>query len=90
MNDLISREDAIKEAYTITIDGESFDVVQVETLQGLPSAQPEIIRCKDCIYYDAYVDGIEKYQWDGFCSNWARNTYEDWYCSRADMRGENR
>ena len=21
-------------------------------LEGLPSAQPEIIRCKDCIYYD--------------------------------------
>lgn len=39
VSDLISREDAIKEAYTITIDGESFDVVQVETLEGLPTAQ---------------------------------------------------
>ena len=38
---LISRHDAIKEAYPVSIDGEVFDVVQVETLMGLPSAQPE-------------------------------------------------
>ena len=40
---LISRHDAIKEAYPVSIDGEVFDVVQVETLMGLPSAQPETI-----------------------------------------------
>ena len=45
-----------------------------------------ITRCKDCKYYEKYVDGIEKYQWDGFCSDWAKNTYEDWYCSRAVRR----
>lgn len=37
--DLISREMALKEAYHITIDGEVFSVVQVETLIGLPSAE---------------------------------------------------
>ena len=41
MDDLISRQDAIKEAYPVSIDGEVFDVVQVETLMGLPPAQPE-------------------------------------------------
>ena len=40
-DDTISRQDAIKEAYPVSIDGEVFDVVQVETLMGLPSAQPE-------------------------------------------------
>ena len=54
----------------------------------LPSEQPEIIRCKDCIYFDKYTDGIEKYQWDGFCAHWARTTYENWYCSRAERRSD--
>ena len=40
-DDTISRQDAIKEAYPVSIDGEVFDVVQVETLMGLPPAQPE-------------------------------------------------
>ena len=44
---LISRQDAIKEAYPVSIDGEVFDVVQVETLMGLPPAQP-VITCDGC------------------------------------------
>lgn len=58
----------------------------VNALKALPSAQQEIIRCKDCIYFDKYSDGIEKYQWDGFCAFWARKTYENWYCSGAERR----
>ena len=46
----------------------------------------EVVRCKDCIYFDKYTDCIEKYQWDGFCADWAKNTYENWYCSRAERR----
>ena len=38
MDDLISRQDAIDEAYEIIIDGQKLKVVQVETLMGLPSA----------------------------------------------------
>ena len=38
--DLISRAAAIDEAYEISIDGQKFNVVQVETLMGLPPAQP--------------------------------------------------
>ena len=41
MDDLISREMAIAEAYAVIVDDAVFDVVQVETLMGLPSAQPE-------------------------------------------------
>lgn len=37
-DDLISRKMAINEAYPIIIDGEKFDVIQVETLMGLPPA----------------------------------------------------
>ena len=46
----------------------------------------QAVRCKDCIYFDKYTDCTEKYQWDGFCADWARNTYENWYCSRAERR----
>ena len=39
--DCISREMAMKECYTIHDDyGERFDVVQLETLEGLPSVTP--------------------------------------------------
>ena len=41
MADLISRQAALNEAYDVLIDGEVFRVVQVETLEALPSAQPE-------------------------------------------------
>lgn len=41
MDDLISRELALKESHKIVIEGEVFDVVQVESLLGLPSAEPE-------------------------------------------------
>ena len=40
MADLIDRQVALKEAYDVMIDGEMFSVVQVETLLGLPSAEP--------------------------------------------------
>lgn len=56
--------------------------------EGELSAQPEIIRCKECIYFDKYIDCKEMYQWDGFCADWARNTYENWYCSRAERRND--
>ena len=53
-------------------------------IKDLPSVlHPEIIRCVDCIHYNEYEDCI-KYQRDGFCSELARNTYEYWYCSRAE------
>lgn len=67
---LISRQDAIKEAYPVSIDGEVFDVVQVETLMGLPPAQPETIiesdesiklqNSNDTISRQAAIDAINR------------------------------
>ena len=53
-----------------------------------PKVVCELVRCKDCIYFDKYIDCKEMYQWDGFCADWARNTYENWYCSRAERRSD--
>lgn len=54
----------------------------------MPKIVGALIRCKDCIYFDKYIDCKEMYQWDGFCADWARNTYENWYCSRAERRSD--
>ena len=52
-DDLISRQAAIKEAYKIVIDGDAYEVVQVETLMGLPSAEPTLYGYK--IEHLAYI-----------------------------------
>jgi hypothetical protein len=46
MSDTISRQDAIDEIRKCR-----FVVDAIEKIIGLSSAQPEIIRCKDCIYW---------------------------------------
>lgn len=93
--DCISRRVAIEAINNICqidtdCDGTLLDRVDVRyVLSCLPSVQPEIIRCEDCIHYNKHEDCI-KYQRDGFCSEWARNTYKDWYCSRAERRKHER
>ena len=64
MDDLISRQaaiDALKaKAVPLYKDPRCNDIWErdrtlddaIDVIRGLPSAQPEIIRCKDCIYYD--------------------------------------
>ena len=47
MDDLISRQAAIDVA-----SGYCHPANIADELRKLPSAQPEVIRCKDCIYYD--------------------------------------
>ena len=64
-------------------------------LMGLPSEQPEIIRCKDCRWWDKYGDD------NGYCmaakhgywsEHWEiiiRRTYKgDFYCADAEPNGE--
>ena len=47
--DAVSREAAMNEAYNVIIDGESFSVVQEETLLGLPSVVPKLPECEDAV-----------------------------------------
>lgn len=68
----------------------------VDAIMGLPFAQPEIIRCKDCKYYIPYewmFDGlsksshIEDYSPDEIgCSVNDHNYPPDGYCSCAERR----
>ena len=49
MADLIDRQAAIDDAYAVIVDDAVYDVVQVETLEALPSVDAvEVVRCKDC------------------------------------------
>ena len=76
MDDLISRQAAID-----AIMGEPTDAHYpswyAERLEQLPSAQPEIIHCYDCIYYDP--EHIEK--------NGVRYEYEDMPKDAFDILG---
>lgn len=49
MKDPIERQDAI-DAAANTIPDDWFDMLYSK-LEALPPAQPEIIRCKDCVHY---------------------------------------
>lgn len=98
MDDLISRQAAISTAITAAIDWHRLANPQYsiaycvgEAMRKLPSAQPEIIRCKDCKWWDKYSET------QGYCmaarhgyysSHWEihiRRTYgEDFFCADAE------
>ena len=62
------------------IDGEA----QEYEMENLPSAEQEIIRCKDCKHYRSYAGVI-----DGYCgmAEWyGRYQYPNDFCSRAKRR----
>ena len=54
-------------------------------LRNLPSAQPEVIRCKDCKYMTEHydTDGNVPY-WT--CSEWDSGTDYDGFCHYAERR----
>ena len=80
-NDLISRQAAI-DAINNAFDRETLLTgfvrsVAVRAIRDLPSAQSEIIRCKDCEHYD-----------DGMCRRWKYShvTAGDSFCCSAEPR----
>ena len=82
MSDLIDR-DFIKSlggkciAYRDEKTNELFPIIGID---AFPSAQPEIIRCKDCVYRSIHPDS-DKHYW---CNQWyARLFDENGYCSRG-------
>lgn len=86
MGDLIDRQAAIDALHTRFKDGFNEDKWWNSThvlaaIEGLPSAQPEIIRCKECIRYHEpsclmVYDGKEWAEDNGFCHAGKRRTDE--------------
>lgn len=81
MSDLIYRQNAIDAIANQSTMSPHDRVIAVDTLVTLPSAQPEIIRCRDCKHHD----GIRCFRWnstiitgfDDFCSNAERRSEEE-------------
>ena len=89
MSDTISRQaaiDALNDEYHGMISDESMKIYQIiNWLSELPSAQPEIIRCKDCRYYQDNNDGYPHIncKWD------ANETPDaDDFCSGAESEAK--
>ena len=92
MQDLISRQAAIDCEYQVKIINDIEYVMLSEVqmkMRKLPSAQPEIIRCKDCKYAHLTVLGECKY-----CDAWTDDDgypmeiYEDgdFFCGNAERK----
>jgi hypothetical protein len=66
-----------KDTVIIRNAGGYFGTIQSEVITGeLPSAQPEIVRCKECVYAD------ENYHCD-YMTTW---NYGDCFCSYGKRR----
>ena len=75
MDDLISRQAAIDAVHEAWMDG-AYYTKTMNALKNLPSAQPEIIRCKEC----KWKQGAE-------CVRFAEvRPFPDDFCSRAERR----
>jgi len=95
MNDPIERQAAIDTLFELyeyqrDIDPtEAADLVRQgillaeKRIEKLPSAQPEIIRCKDCKYWTKQEDSLQ-----GRCALFGIYPTGRWYCANADVRGE--
>lgn len=73
MDDIIYRKHAIEAFMTSTSDGDKAEWCKW-IIEQLPSAQPEHIRCKDCLMH-------------GVC-RFENGLGLDGYCSQAERRAE--
>ena len=96
-DDVISRQAAINTAQVMyercEEDIEGYRDLMVESLKVLPSAQPEIIRCKDCKNQEKFFQKDGRRKDGGYyiygCSlaeGYSHVCLDDDYCSRAERR----
>ena len=87
MSDLIDRQqaiDALDEIEAEVADGYGYQYAKWrEYFVEMPSAQPEIIRCKDCKYWTKQEDSLQ-----GRCALLGIYPTGGWFCANADVRGE--
>ena len=80
MNDLISRKAAID---IVVFECGKWTGLAKEIskqLKRLPSAQPEIIRCKDCRWFDSEINQCDRQ----ICAVF----YDDDFCSYAERKAD--
>lgn len=90
MSDYIDRQDAINAIYHYFPHMGSMKLAAT-VLHEVPSAEPEIVRCKDCKYYVIHTLFGRSQAWcerlcDEFDKSLAHGVESDDYCSRAERR----
>ena len=75
MKDPIERQDAIDALYHV----DEYNGRSIEAIRNLPPAQPEIVRCKDCVHY---------YGKPGNPNIICFQMHEDDFCSYGERREE--
>lgn len=103
MDDLISRKDVLQELDGCDYELKDWQKWKLKTMvRDIPSAQPEIIRCKDCKHWRQQTNYQGAPLSFGFCESddmWrslCRETYEvshidtddDFYCGYAERSSE--
>lgn len=60
----------------------------LKSIEQLPSAQPEIIRCKDCRHWaDNYVKTPSgKFVKNHYCSRGVTSAWSEWFCADGERR----
>ncbi len=93
MSDLINRQDAIDTLDKIgSLDTNADKIYARELFKALPSAQPEIIQCKECKHFEydhiENVNGIPLIVAHEICMRWCEGvkTSENGYCFLAERR----
>ena len=100
MDDLISRQAAIDalmvweeeskwDEECLEHRGEPFLTAPSDVVEQLPSAQPEIVRCRECKRWNTVLDR-NKAEY-GLCQNRSQleATKADFYCANGERRSEN-
>ena len=88
MDDLISRQAAV-DALDKRFDGVPMELtteileLRRDLRERIPSAQPEIIRCKECKWYD-----MAKNEANGFCREHGCTFFSWDFCSWAEREKE--
>lgn len=94
-NDLISRQAAIDEIdewiKAFQENGHKESSADARLIQDgiiqLPSAQPEIVRCGECKYYQKVYGGLPLGE-VGHCICHSFETVPDWYCADGEKKEE--
>lgn len=96
MSDLIDRTAAIERInkqrehlhpniYPQDEIGDAAYRICVEFIERLPSAEPEIIKCKDCKHMKEHYDGTNNVPYLT-CYEWGSETDYDGFCHYAERR----
>lgn len=88
-SDTISRQAALEALYNV----DEYNSRSVTAIKNLSPIQPDVIRCKDCKWWDKYSDthgyclAAKHGYWSEHWDISIRRTYDaDWYCADAERR----